>query len=140
MPKFLDPVVIAVAPASGTHAANKTYVDGRPKIEVFTIPGTLIVGAGAEIPMPFAMTITNVRVRIKTAPTGASAIFDLNKNGTTMFTTQGNRPTVTAGNNQDLSSVPDVTSLAAGDYLSVDCDQIGSTVAGANAVLVVEYT
>ena len=38
----------------------------------------------------------------------------------------------------DLSTVPDVTSLTSGDYLSVDIDQIGSTVAGANAVVQIQ--
>jgi hypothetical protein len=42
--------------------------------------------------------------------------------------------------NEDESGAPDVTSWAAGDYLTVDIDQIGSTVAGANLVVVVVYS
>jgi hypothetical protein len=38
-----------------------------------------------------------------------------------------------------LSSTPDITSVAANDYLTVDIDQIGSTIAGADATLTVEY-
>lgn len=115
-----------------------TYVQTY-RIETFSIPGTLVVGTGvARLYFPRACTIINVLASAGTAPTGASLIIDVNKNGTTIFTTQGNRPTIAAGTNSDTSSVPDVTSIAAGDYLTVDIDQIGSTVAGANAVISIE--
>jgi len=107
---------------------------------VVTFTGTLAVGVGnAEFPVVRPLTIVGVTPRASTAPTGADAIFDLNKNGTTVFTTQSNRPRVTDGNKLGSITVPDVTSVAEGDYLTVDCDQIGSTIAGANAVLVIEY-
>lgn len=83
--------------------------------------------------------IQNVSVSVGTAPTGTSAIFDINKNGTTIFTTQGNRPTITASGFTDLTSTPDVTTIAEGDYLTVDCDQIGSTIAGADATIQIHY-
>jgi hypothetical protein len=56
---------------------------------------------------------------------------DVNKNGTTIFTTQANRPTIAIGANTALGT-PDITALAQNDYLTFDVDQIGSTVAGAN--------
>jgi hypothetical protein len=108
--------------------------------DTFTIPGTLTTGTGqAKLLFPRAAVITAVMAAVGTAPTGASLIFDVNKNGTTIFTTQGNRPTITATNFTDLSSTPDVTSVAANDYLTVDIDQIGSTVAGADATVTVEF-
>jgi hypothetical protein len=48
---------------------------------------------------------------------------DVNKNGTTLYTTQGNRPTVTqaAGNNAiDATTDMDVTSLAQTDRIEVE--------------------
>jgi hypothetical protein len=78
------------------------------------------------------LTITNVIVSVGTAPTGASLIVDVNKNGTTIFTTQANRPTIAAAGNADTSSVPAVTSLTSSDYLTVDIDQVGSTVKGSD--------
>lgn len=106
----------------------------------FTVSGTLVVGTGqARWYAPRAITLVNVQVSVGTAPTGASAIFDVNKNGTTVFTTQANRPTIAASGFTDLSSVPAVTAVAAGDYITIDVDQIGSSVAGANAVVQVEY-
>ena len=65
------------------------------------------------------------------APTGADIIVDVNKNGTTIYSTQANRPTVPATTNGGaISATPNVTSFAVGDYLTVDIDQIGSTIAG----------
>lgn len=102
----------------------------------FSIPGTLTIGTGTmRWYFDQSVTVTNVIATVGTAPTGASLIFDVNKNGTTIFTTQGNRPTITATNFTDLSSTPNVTSFASGDYLTVDVDQIGSTVTGADAVV-----
>ena len=106
----------------------------------FTIPGTLVVGTGqARMYLHRAVSGLFVIAGVGTAPTGASAIFDVNKNGTTIFTTQGNRPTIAAAGFSDLTSVPDVLTAAAGDYITVDVDQIGSTVAGANAIISVFY-
>jgi hypothetical protein len=107
--------------------------------EVLGYPSTLVVTTGlSEVPIDTACVIVSVVARVSTAPTGASILVDLNKNGTTVFTTQANRPSIAAA--AKASSVVtnmDVTSLAAGDYLSVDIDQIGSTVAGSDLVVAV---
>lgn len=116
-----------------THAQTRYLTLGRS--------GTLTATAGAaRLYVPFACTITNVRANVGTAPTGASAIFDVHLDGTTVFTTQGNRPTITATNFTDLTNTPDVTSISANSYLTVDVDQIGSTIAGADLMVVVEVT
>ena len=110
------------------------------RTDTFTIPGNLVAGTGvARLSFPRAATIVNVMAWVSTAPAGASIIFDVNKNGTTIFTTQGNRPTIAAASNSDTSSTPDVTSIAANDYLTVDVDQIGSTTPGANATVTIEW-
>ena len=79
--------------------------------------------------VPFACVIKAVTVATDVAPTGASLIFDINKNGTTLFTTQANRPTIAAAGVSASVTLPNVTTLAAGDVITVDCDQVGSTVA-----------
>jgi hypothetical protein len=91
-----------------------------------------------EIPFTIAATIIQVRARLQTAPTGADVILDINKNGTSMYLTATN-PTIAAGANDSGNAVPDATTMAAGDYLSVDIDQIGSTIAGSNLVVVIEW-
>jgi hypothetical protein len=83
--------------------------------------------------------IVKVRASVGTAPTGAAVIVDVNKNGTTIFTTQANRPTIAAAGNASSDAVPDITAVAAGDYITVDVDQIGSTVAGSDLCVILRY-
>ena len=89
--------------------------------------------------MEYELQFWHADLRAATAPTGASIVVDVNKNGTTIFTTQANRPTVAAAGNVSGQAVPDVTSLAVGDYLTVDIDQVGSTIAGADLVVVLKF-
>jgi hypothetical protein len=104
--------------------------------------GVLVVSVGRQrFQFPYACTILGVSATVDTAPTGADLIFDMNKNGTTLFTTQANRPRIVAGANATASEVTnmDVTAFAAGDYLTVDIDQIGSTIAGSDTTLTIRY-
>lgn len=100
----------------------------------FAVVGTLTAGTdkAPTIVAPCALTIVKVKVVVKTAPTGAALIVDVNKNGTTIFTTQGGRPSIAIGDTTDDSDTPDVTALAETDKLTVDIDQVGSTIAGAD--------
>jgi hypothetical protein len=101
---------------------------------VFSYTGALIVTGGTHrLYIEETCTIVGVRASVGVAPTGSSVIVDVNKNGTTIFTTQGNRPTIAAsGFTSGKITNMNVTSLAAGDYITVDIDQIGSTVAGSD--------
>lgn len=106
-------------------------------------PGSLSASIGAD-PMvfPYAITIQGISAALQTAPAGADLIVDVNKNGTTIFTTQANRPRVTAGSVVTSAEVTnmDVTQLAAGDELTVDVDQVGSTTSGSGLTLFIRYT
>lgn len=110
----------------------------------FSKSGALTVATGnMRGPVPYAGTIIAVLVMVNTAPTGATLIVDVHKNGTTIFTTQGNRPTVAiSAFSSGVVTNMNVTALAVGDYLTVDVDQIGSTIAGSDlsVVVVVEKT
>lgn len=111
---------------------------GSSDEEVYSLPGALTVGAGAlrlynRSSVPWVLT--RVYISVGTAPTGADLIVDVNINGTTIFTTQANRPTIAASANTGTSGVPDVTTVNVGEYLTVDVDQVGSTVAGSNLVV-----
>jgi hypothetical protein len=97
------------------------------------IGGDLTVGAqGARMynDTGRTLTLTAVRASVGTAPTGASILVDVNKNGTTIFTTQGNRPAIAASAFTSGKMTPDVTTLVDGDYLTIDVDQVGSTITG----------
>jgi hypothetical protein len=102
---------------------------------VFNYTGTVAVTTGKSRVYNDSgrtLTIRSIRASVGTAPTGATLIVDVNKNGTTIFTTQSRRPTIAISANTAKVTNPDVTTLADGDYLTVDIDQIGSTVAGAD--------
>lgn len=109
------------------------------KTAVFCIPGDLEAGTqvAPSILADAPLTIDRVYVYVQTAPTGSSIIVDVNKNGTTIFTNQANRPQIPAGEHEDESGPPDVTALAKNDRLDVDVDQVGSSTPGADLTVMV---
>ena len=105
----------------------------------YHIKGDLATSGKQGIRMPFAGKITFVTAAVVTAPTGSTAIFDLHKNGVTMYTTQGNRPTIAIAGTYVTAALPDITTWAAGDVLQLEVDQIGSGTDGADLSVVVGY-
>ena len=130
----------------GTGAINDAGTGTRrvtAEPHLFNSGGTLSVGTGlSEVPMIQPGRVVGVRARVSTAPTDADIIVDVDKNNVTMYTTQGNRPTITAAaKDSGNATFPDITEFVAGDFLSINIDQIGSTIAGADLVVqvLVEY-
>lgn len=116
-------------------------VFGIREQHAFSIAGTLATGTGTlTIPMLFDGILHRVRVACGTAPTGQAAIFDVNRGGVTVFTTQANRPTIAAAAQDSGDAIPDVNTFSEGNLFTVDVDQVGSTVAGADAVLIFEVS
>lgn len=129
----------AVLTTIGAAAASHSHTSLKERD--YSVEGTLIVSTGVlRLPFKRAATITNVMATVGTAPTGAAILIDVNKNGTTIFTGGTNRPNIAVSTNEDLTAVPAVTAISAGEYLTVDIDQIGSTIAGADLVVTIEYT
>lgn len=86
----------------------------------------------------YAFVIDEVRVHLGTAPTGAAFLVDVNINGTTVFTTQANRPSVAISGTDATSGVADGGQAGAkNDRVSVDVDQVGSTIAGSDLTVMV---
>ena len=92
----------------------------------FRLLGVSVVKANVDgvAVAPFNGTIVSVNLYRRTAGSSGSTIVDVNKNGTTVFTTQANRPAVTTAQSQATAANMDVTSVSAGDVLSVDVDQV----------------
>lgn len=104
----------------------------------FSVTGTVAVAVGkSRIYLEGNYTVDTVRTAVNTAPTGAALIVDVNKNGTTIYTTQTARPQIAAAANSANGNSPAVTTYVAGDYITVDVDQVGSTVAGADLTVTV---
>lgn len=81
--------------------------------------------------MPFAMTLTAVRASVGTAPTGAALQVDINEGGVSILSTPitidaGEKTSTTAATPPVISD----TTLADDAEITIDIDQIGSTVAG----------
>lgn len=107
---------------------------------VFTIPDALEVGTNKapSIVVPYAGTIVKAYAYARTAPTGAALIFDINKNGTTIWSDQGDRIQIAAGANTGTETSFGVSSLVENDRLDIDVDQVGSSVAGSDITVEVK--
>ena len=76
--------------------------------------------------VPTAMEVTSVWLYRGNAGSSGTTILDMNRNGSTMYTTQANRPKIVY-TDADLivaCALPDVISLASGDIVTIDTDQI----------------
>jgi integrin beta 8 len=82
--------------------------------------------------MPFAATLLAVRANVNTAPTDSTLIVDINEGGTSVL---GTKLSIDAGETTsttaDAAATITDTALADDAVISIDIDQIGSTVAGA---------
>lgn len=82
--------------------------------------------------MPYAFTLSAVRASVTTAPTGATLTIDINEGGVSILSTKltidvSEKTSTTAATAAVISDA----SLADDAEITVDIDQIGSTVAGA---------
>ena len=105
---------------------------------VFTYAGDLTVGGTVTPILVVTRTLTIVKAyaNVVTAPTGANAVFDIHKNASTIWSTQADRLTILAGVTSGVQTSFNTTTLVEGDVLTLDIDQIGSTVVGADLTVV----
>lgn len=122
--------------------------DGRPvvglttggTITTFSLPGQAFVESGRLRQYFSARTaIVGVRAAAHVAPTGAAIIVDLHKSGTTIFADPAQRPTIAATTNVSPESVPTDLIVEPGEYITVDIDQVGSTLPGGDVTVMVRW-
>lgn len=129
-------VSYGVAPSGGT---------GGTEVIQFAVSdetSALITGTSKiTFRMPYAITLSEVRASVGTAPTGANLVVDINENGSTVLST---KLSIDAGEKTSTTAVtPSVISdanLADDAEITVDIDQIGSTVAGAGLKITLKGT
>jgi hypothetical protein len=81
--------------------------------------------------MPFAMTLTGVRAGVSTAPTGSTVIVDINEAGTSVLSTKLSiDATEKTSTTAATAAVISDSALADDAEITIDIDQVGSTVAG----------
>jgi len=103
--------------------------EGRPTF-VFTITGTLATGTSKTpiIPVHRALTIVRAYAVVKTGPTGANLVIDINRGVNTIMT--GTKLVITDGNTYGSQTTFSTTTLAADESLTIDIDAVGSTIPG----------
>lgn len=110
-------------------------------LAIFAIPNDLTLSTiKGRFRLPYPIRILGVSAALDTPPTGSPVIFDLKKNGVTVYSTPGNRPTVPIASHDAPETVPDITAGATGDHLTVAVAQIGAGTPGADATIFVRYT
>jgi hypothetical protein len=123
-------------PVNADISVAQPYIDIDS--EVFSEPGVLLSGIGdGRLYTKIDRTIIDVYFSLGVASSSGSVTYDVNMDGTTIFTTQTNRPTVAAAGNLSSTGVPDITAWDVGSYLTVDCDEAGTDTE--TAVLTVRY-
>jgi len=97
-----------------------------------TIRGDMFVGVGV-VPFPLAqdVTVVDALVAMAIGPVGADLVFDILSNGVSIVTV-----TVPDGSRTSSPLLSLSIPLVAGDILTVDVLQVGSTVPGAYATIV----
>lgn len=107
---------------------------------VLAVSGVLTTQVGkSRIYFENNVEVVSVRAAVGVAPTGASVLIDVNKNGATIYSTQSHRPTIAASGFTGLGGASGIgaTYTAATDYLTIDVDQIGSTLPGESLTVTV---
>ncbi len=133
---------------TGTGAELETLTDGsnadslhlHSELIVFGETGDLTVKTGTHrFYLPYGVKIIEVEISVGTAPTGAAAIVDVHVDGVTIFTTPSNRPEIAISGFVDSSVTIEDDTHTDGQYVTVDIDQIGSTIAGADLTVVIRW-
>jgi len=130
-------IVSRVGDTGTDSAAVISLIDSRSQIESHTTlvqDGALSVLAGtARWYAPRNITIKRIRGHLGTSATGASVEIAIKKNGssiTTLSIPDGQASASSTGLNLSVNEA---------DYITVDITQIGSTVAGSDLNLVLNY-
>lgn len=143
---------VALYVTNKTNSGNMTLLRGRlvastvRKVEatpISLLPLELVVACSNETSnltpgsnkvtfrSPCAFTLTGVRSSVNTAPTGSTLVVDINQNGTSILSTKlsidvNEKTSLTAATPAVISN----SAIADDSELTIDIDQVGSTIAG----------
>lgn len=102
----------------------------------FSMTGALATKVGGfKVYMEGDYVLDTVRASVGTAPTAGTVVVDVNRNGTTVYTTQANRPTIATSGFTALGGAAANDTFSAGDYLTVDVDTVGTSSADLTVVV-----
>lgn len=102
------------------------------------IEGPVSVTTGlARFYAPFDFEIVRISASLGTTSSSGSVVFDVKKNGSSLYAALGDKPTVTAGNYYAATSTLQTTSVLEDDYLTLDVLQQGT--GATDAVVLIHY-
>jgi hypothetical protein len=99
--------------------------------------GNLATFTGPRVYFPDNVELMEATFALSTAPTGATAIFEVLKNGAGSYSAD---PTISiSGNLASAGTLAGATTFTARtDYLQISCSQVGSTVTGADLAVILK--
>jgi len=121
---------------SHTNDAGGGIISVGAPVIIWSVPGTLVanttVSPCCKFYVPFNCTAVAVYLSVTACPTGSSLItVDIHYDGTTIWTTQGNRPTIALNAYTGTVIAFNTTAFVAGKLLEMFVDTVGGTIAGA---------
>lgn len=119
--------------------ASARPIKGFGNTSVYSLPGQAFLESGRlALVFGFDVEIHGVRLACNVAPTGAALIYDVHHGGSSIFLAAANRPTIPAGQTTG-DETPLVHFVGAGGRITVDCDQVGSTIPGGDVTVMLRW-
>ena len=107
--------------------ANLKYATEKARTISFSYPGVITTSTDImqRYWVPYPIKLFGADAFHASAGTTNNTVYDINKNGTTAFTT---KPTIVSGSTSVLAQTADADSYATTtDYISIDCDSVSDT-------------
>ena len=123
---------------AGLLNASGASIVGFPVVPTFVFIGNLsgpTTILQTPLVAPRAFTVSWINVITRTVASGASAIVDINKNGTTIFTDQNTRPAIAGGGTFVSASSIAVKAFNEGDRISWDYDTTGGHITDIDVII-----
>jgi hypothetical protein len=134
---------LTVPDASGTLALTSLVGASAELVIACSDEATNLTTGTAKVTfrMPYAMTLSSVRASVNTAPTGSTLVVDINEGGSTILSTKLfiDASELTSATAATAAVISD-TALADDAEVTIDIDQIGSTIAGKGLKVVLKGT
>lgn len=130
-----------------TTSAKTTIVDAINEVDATKVPfyvpfgrnGDLIIFTGPRLYLPQECELTDAVFSLSTPPDGSSAIFEVLKNGSPVYSIGPEILPSEYASSAGVLAAP-TTFIPRTDYLQVQCTQTGSSVPGANLSVVLTMT
>jgi len=125
---FVPGANVSIYAASGASGYSRVVISAPTAtpggLPPFTVNGYLSTATNVTPPILVEniLTMKSVSVVLKAPASGASLILDVNKNGTSIWTTQADRVRIAGGGTYASTASLAVTSLVPGDVLTLDID------------------